>query len=490
MAGSCLHLCSLALLPCLVRLGCWCVSQSHSRSPVGLSRERTRSRSPHASRSSSGEARGERCRDRSRSVGSRVRTRVSRSRSTSRSQCRGRDRSRRSSSRSPFVHLRSRWRRSWSSDRYRYREVPSHSRGGCSRSRRERSHSSCRRRSPRERNRSRRARDRSNLFPDCSRSRERYRRRWCKDRREHGMHSSASHVHGHSGSRLSAHAAAPSASEPALWALANLLVGLTTARDSSGGIWSNTLLAGPVPGAGPGLASRIPGAVPAHSVSAGASALGGVLPVQGSSTTGPSGVGGPLLELPRSRRSYERSPARRESHSGKAGARRHSSSPTRPFRMVPSPAPALPASLGAVEAGAVRSSPSRGPCSAVGGLSSGDRHGFSDVCVPRPGPSVFSVRPHSLEMPGPSRLMLADRTSPAPSGVGEDDQSGSVGSLNPERDDSFASVLSLIRVSRHGGTCRCSSEPLQDFSCSGLRTTIGVVSGSSPADFPFVGISD
>ena len=42
-------------------------------------------------------------------------------------------------------------------------------------------------------------------------------------------------------------------------------------------------------------------------------------------------------------------------------------------------------------------------------------------------------------------VRLAGRFSPAPSGAGEDDRSGSVGSLDLERDDSFASVLSLIR---------------------------------------------
>ena len=101
--------------------------------------------------------------------------------------------------------------------------------------------------------------------------------------------------------------------------------------------------------------------------------------------------------------------------------------------------------MGAVEAGEVRFSPSIGPCSAVGGLSSDDRQGFSDVCVPRPGPSGFSVWPHSSEMPGPPRSRLVGRSSLAPSGVGEDGRSGSVGSLDPERDDSFASVLSFIR---------------------------------------------
>ena len=74
---------------------------------------------------------------------------------------------------------------------------------------------------------------------------------------------------------MSARSAAPSAPEPALLALANLLVGLTTARDSSGSVWSHPLLAG----AGPGLGSSIPGAVPVSSVSAGASASGGVPPV-------------------------------------------------------------------------------------------------------------------------------------------------------------------------------------------------------------------
>ena len=65
--------------------------------------------------------------------------------------------------------------------------------------------------------------------------------------------------------------------------------------------------------------------------------------------------------------------------------------------------------------------------------------------MPRPGPSGFSVRPQSLEMLRPSRSRLAGRSSPAPSGAGEDDRSGSVGSLDPERDELFASVLSLIR---------------------------------------------
>ena len=99
----------------------------------------------------------------------------------------------------------------------------------------------------------------------------------------------------------------------------------------------------------------------------------------------------------------------------------------------------------AVKVDAGRISPPHGPSGAVGGLSDGDRQGVSDVCEPRPGPSGFSVRPHSSVMPGPSRSRLAGRFSPAPSGVGEDDRSGSVGSLDPERDDSFASVLSLIR---------------------------------------------
>ena len=235
---------------------------------------------------------------------------------------------------------------------------------------------------------------------------------------------------------MSARSTAPSAPELALQALANLLVGLTTARDSSGRVWSNPLLAGAVPGAGTGLGSSIPGAVPVPSVSAVTSASGGVPPVRGSSTAGTSGVGEPSQELPRLLRSCERSPARRETRSSKSGAGGRSPSPTRSSCVVLSPAPAPPASLVAVEAEAGRLSPPRGPSGAVGGL--------SDVCEPWPGPSGFSVRPHSSVMPNPSRSRLAGRFSPAPSGAGEDDWSGSVGSLDPERDDSFASVLSLI----------------------------------------------
>ena len=265
---------------------------------------------------------------------------------------------------------------------------------------------------------------------DRSRSWERYQRLWRKDHWEHGRRSSSPHVHGNCRSRWSARSAAPLTPEPALRALANLLVGLTTARDSSGSVWSNPLLAGAVPSAGLGLGSSFPGVVPVPSVSAGTSALGGVPPVQGSSTTGTSGVGGPSQEL-----SYERSPARGESRSCKSGARRRSPSPTRSSLAVPSPA-----SSGAVEVEAGCLSPPRGPSGAVG-----DQQGVSDVCEHRPGPSGFSVRPHSSVMPGPSRWSLAGRFSPTPSCAGEDDRSGSVGSLDPEQDDSFALILSLIR---------------------------------------------
>ena len=58
-----------------------------------------------------------------------------------------------------------------------------------------------------------------------------------------------------------------------------------------------------------------------------------------------------------------------------------------------------------MEAG--RLSPPRGPSSTVGGLSDGDWQSVSDVCEPRPGPSGFSVRPHSSVMPSPSRYSLA-----------------------------------------------------------------------------------
>ena len=341
-----------------------CDSQSHSRSPGALRRVRTRSRSPRASQSSSGEAHGEQCWDRSRSVGSRVRTRVSRSRFTSYSLSRGRDHSRCSSSCSPSMHSRSRRCRSRSSDRYRYREDRSRSRDDRSRSQRERSRSSCRRQSPHERTRSRRDCDRprdrlrsldqSNLSPDRSQSRERYRRRWCMNRWEHERHSSASHVHGHSGSHLSAHAAAPSASKPALRAFANLLVGLTTAVTLAGAYGVTPFWLGLFPvldlGWGPVFREQCqsPLCLLVRPLRVG---FLHYRSVQGRGTfTGIAPLG---------------AVSRAFARSGKVGARRHSPSPTRPSCLVPSLAPASPASLGA---GEVRSSPSRGPCSAVGGL--------------------------------------------------------------------------------------------------------------------------
>ena len=233
---------------------------------------------------------------------------------------------------------------------------------------------------------------------------------------------------------MSARSAAPSAPEPALRALANLLVGLTTTRDSSGSVWSNSLCwLGPFPmldlGWGPVFWGQCQ-----SPLSAGASASGGIPPVQGSSTAGTSRVGEPSQELPRSRRLRERSPARGVTCSSKSGARGRSPSPTRSSPAVLSPTPSSPASSVAVVGLLV-----------LWVVSDGDRQGVSDVCEPRPGPSGFSVRPHSSVMPGPSCSRFAGRFSPAPSGAGEDDQSGFVGSLDPERDDSFASVLSLIR---------------------------------------------
>ena len=90
-------------------------------------------------------------------------------------------------------------------------------------------------------------------------------------------------------------------------------------------------------------------------------------------------------------------------------------------------------------------------------------------------------------MPGPSRSRLAGHSSPAPSGAGEDDRPDSVGSLDPERDDWFASVLSLIRdfhdMEEPAGVApnRCKTS---------LAPVYGLQSESSPANFPFIGISD
>ena len=81
-------------------------------------------------------------------------------------------------------------------------------------------------------------------------------------------------------------------------------------------------------------------------------------------------------------------------------------------------------------------------------------------------------------MPDPSRSRLAGHSSPAPSGAGEDDRFGSVGSLDPEQDDSFSSVLSLIQefhdIDEPAGVApnRCKTS---------LAPVYGLQSESSPA---------
>ena len=74
-----------------------------------------------------------------------------------------------------------------------------------------------------------------------------------------------------------------------------------------------------------------------------------------------------------------------------------------------------------------------------------DRQGSGVDRSPQPGPSGLSARSRSSPVPGPSRSRPAGCSSPALSGAGDDDQSSSVDSFDPEQDDSFGCVLRLIR---------------------------------------------
>ena len=82
----------------------------------------------------------------------------------------------------------------------------------------------------------------------------------------------------------------------------------------------------------------------------------------------------------------------------------------------------------------------------VGGSRYGsDRPASGCDCSPRPRPSGPGLGSQSLPVAGLSHSGYGDRSSPAPSGAGDDDHSSTFDSLDLDWDDPFRSVLHLIR---------------------------------------------
>ena len=111
---------------------------------------------------------------------------------------------------------------------------------------------------------------------------------------------------------------------------------------------------------------------------------------------------------------------------------------------------------------------------APGGTSGDSRPAPVGDRSPRPGPSGWTAR--SSARAERYRSGVGGRRSPSLSGVADDDRSSAFDAVGFDRDDSFRSVLGLIR-SFH----RYSIGLMQDFSCIDLWVDVGDLSGIPPA---------
>ena len=258
--------------------------------------------------------------------------------------------------------------------------------------------------------------------------------------------------HGNSGSRTGSASAAVADSsrlvpEPSLRDLARLFLSLSGSRDQWGAVASSAISADAFPGAGLLPGSAAPGQVSAPSVclSARVPAPAVGSPTGGPSAAGPSGLSERSRESSCSERRHGRSSSGERSHLSKKHRKARSPSPSRSSHVACSSASTLSASSGAGERGLVMPPPPASCSGAGGGLSGRDRLGFGCDRSIRPGPSGLGSGSRSSPVPGPSRLGSGGCASTSPSGAGDDDHSSTVNSLDTERDDSFRSVLRLIR---------------------------------------------
>ena len=79
------------------------------------------------------------------------------------------------------------------------------------------------------------------------------------------------------------------------------------------------------------------------------------------------------------------------------------------------------------------------------GRSEGDRSASGRIHSPQPGPPCLGLGMRAAPRAGRSCSELCGHSSPAPSGAAEEDRDSFSGSVNLDRDDSFRSVLHLVR---------------------------------------------
>ena len=183
------------------------------------------------------------------------------------------------------------------------------------------------------------------------------------------------------------------------------------------------------------------------------SASGGGVVTLGAATAVPAGVGGPppaFAAVPgvsgRQQRQETSRPSRRRRRSSSDGTDRRSKK--RPRGRSPSSGPSSrrrerpyqSSSESSVDARAEASPPRDGR--APGGTPGDFRPAPAGDCSPRPGPSGWTSR---SSVQAERYCSGAGHRSPSPSGVADDDRSSSFDTVDFDQDDSFWSVLGLIR---------------------------------------------
>ena len=223
--------------------------------------------------------------------------------------------------------------------------------------------------------------------------------------------------------------------------------------------------------------------------SASAPAPGVVSPAGAASATGSTGQHERTWESPRPERHRRRLSGGERSRSGKKRGKGRSPSPTRSSRLARASASSSSASSDAGEKASAMPPPPAGRPGVGCGRSEGGCVAPGRDCSPQPGPSELGSGLRSLPGAGRSRSDYGGCSSLALSGAAEDDSFSTSDSVDLDRDDSFKSVLRLIRDFQFQGTGKCSPEPMQDFSCTGLWATIRVFPSSSLASFPLTVVS-
>ena len=243
--------------------------------------------------------------------------------------------------------------------------------------------------------------------------------------------------------------------KPSLQGLSRLFLSLPGSREQwdevAGSVFPAS--AGSAAGTLPGPAAPVLVAAPSACLSASVLALGGGSLAGAASATGSAGQREHSRESSHSEWRRQRSSSGERSQSSKKSHRGQSPSSACPSRLASASASSSSAPSVADVQGGVMPPPPTGRSGVGGGRSECDRSAAGRDRLPRPGPSGLGSGSRSSLVGGPSHLRDGGRSSPSSSGVGDDDRSSTVDSLDLDRDNSFQAVSSPHPgVPQFGGT--------------------------------------